>query len=748
MKYMANERFLDRKAFGPVVGLTRSGIPTIVPIAWRRSLQSGNLWIARFILTIFGLYRVLDFRGKFTIKTIVDPWTGALPVGIVEFIPRFLAMLDFKFPDMLRWHPIPILSRSPTSPPADRERGVAAGTAMRGFGPALCAIFGSPLESHLKDYSDVVGLGGQFRMIRSIWNEAFNSTHTDFKLGKLSLKHEPGKVRVFAQVDIITQWFLYPLHMMLFAILRNIREDATFDQNAGVEKVRAALAALPEGKRFVFSFDLSAATDRLPVVLQVALLNAMKQGLGTAWAAILTDRDYWLLSRDAPEVKMTREPIPVRYAVGQPMGAYSSWAMLALTHHLIVQFAAWSLGHNSWFRAYMVLGDDIVIYDRDVASKYLEVMRILGIPINLTKSLQSNIGVFEFAKRLVTVSGPIQGVPLALLQGARYNISVLLEFLRGFGGEVRLSQVLRLLGFGYRVLGSSGTLKAVPGRAMYSRILAHQPGLTASSPSTWGGWYSLVRPVSISSVWAILYRLIKIAKPVPDTGRLYWQEVLNLPENMPDQTYRTIEVLFEDMFNRISKADTDTYNDYIKDLETMTVPMNDMEIAVDYLVPLFKKAPVGNQLLTDWETLTTWTDYQAEEPTMNTTPSEMMMIVYRESEYSHLLTNVEIPSMAGRPAGVHPWGTRLVDGPAPTENTHGTGLSMRELAAQMEQQAVSAPPGAFTMPSSFMEMLSWSEVDFSLIMAEQLDKLEPSDVDKLLMMWWDAQNYKETHKSS
>lgn len=27
----------------------------------------------------------------------------------------------------------------------------------------------------------------------------------------------------------------------------------------------------------------------------------------------------------------------VRYAVGQPMGALSSWAMLALTHHFIVQ---------------------------------------------------------------------------------------------------------------------------------------------------------------------------------------------------------------------------------------------------------------------------------------------------------------------------------------------------------------------------------------------------------------------------
>jgi hypothetical protein len=29
-----------------------------------------------------------------------------------------------------------------------------------------------------------------------------------------------------------------------------------------------------------------------------------------------------------------------RYSVGQPMGALSSWGMLALTHHCLVQMAA------------------------------------------------------------------------------------------------------------------------------------------------------------------------------------------------------------------------------------------------------------------------------------------------------------------------------------------------------------------------------------------------------------------------
>lgn len=46
-----------------------------------------------------------------------------------------------------------------------------------------------------------------------------------------------------------------------------------------------------------------------------------------AWADLLVGRSYFCkeVGRD------------LKYAVGQPMGALSSWAMLALTHHFIIQ---------------------------------------------------------------------------------------------------------------------------------------------------------------------------------------------------------------------------------------------------------------------------------------------------------------------------------------------------------------------------------------------------------------------------
>jgi hypothetical protein len=83
------------------------------------------------------------------------------------------------------------------------------------------------------------------------------------------------------------------------------------------------------------------------------------------------------------------------------MGAYSSWAVMALTHHVIVQIAAFRSGASGFFRHYALLGDDIVIADHDVAMKYLDVMKELGVGVNRLKSIESPAGVAEFAKRWV-----------------------------------------------------------------------------------------------------------------------------------------------------------------------------------------------------------------------------------------------------------------------------------------------------------------------------------------------------------
>jgi hypothetical protein len=118
------------------------------------------------------------------------------------------------------------------------------------------------------------------------------------------------------------------------------------------------------------------------------------------------------------------------------MGAYSSFPMLALTHHVIVQVAAGRAGYTDWFDNYALLGDDIVIGDRIVAIHYLYLMRDrLGVDINLSKSLESDINVCEFAKRLFRGKEDISPISPKVLLLAVRNIFYLPDLIRDMVGK-------------------------------------------------------------------------------------------------------------------------------------------------------------------------------------------------------------------------------------------------------------------------------------------------------------------------
>jgi len=90
------------------------------------------------------------------------------------------------------------------------------------------------------------------------------------RVGKLAEKEEAaGKIRVFAITDWFTQNCLHPLHKELFRILKRIPMDGTIDQDKVFERIQhASTTNLP-----MWSFDLSAATDRLPIALQKSVLE-------------------------------------------------------------------------------------------------------------------------------------------------------------------------------------------------------------------------------------------------------------------------------------------------------------------------------------------------------------------------------------------------------------------------------------------------------------------------------------------
>jgi hypothetical protein len=97
-------------------------------------------------------------------------------------------------------------------------------------------------------------------------------------LARLSLKFEPGKIRIFAIVDYFTQMVLRPLHKTLFEFLKSKSStDATFDQDKGLKNF---MDKQPKNNT-LYSFDLSAATDRLPLILQVRILDYLSPRLGS-----------------------------------------------------------------------------------------------------------------------------------------------------------------------------------------------------------------------------------------------------------------------------------------------------------------------------------------------------------------------------------------------------------------------------------------------------------------------------------
>jgi len=120
--------------------------------------------------------------------------------------------------------------------------------------------------------------------------------------------------------------------------------------------------------------------------------------------------------------------------------------MLALTHHIIVQVAAFRVGRQQ-FSAYALLGDDIVIADEAVALSYHTLMtQWLGVAINLSKSLTSN-EVFEFAKRLVTLDGEVTPVGprnLAVALKSTNGILSLFTDIIGKGVTLTSEQVINM----------------------------------------------------------------------------------------------------------------------------------------------------------------------------------------------------------------------------------------------------------------------------------------------------------------
>lgn len=470
----------DLTPLGLRVSRDKTGLPRIIPSYQRKLIRQGNSRVIKYWLTLLSLYRDLHFSGVLKFSTITDPSKASSTSNSIGSLIKSFTTLYCKdhkgLVELQKFALFPILKSGPQAitnldgTPTD-EHNTHPSSIIRTFWilnntweglqikDSLLKIISltnnqtleslwARLVSYKLDKLISYKLKDQMGFINEFIGNGIRIKHKC--LGKLSTKEEAaGKVRVFAMVDPFTQWALEPLHRNLFSILKKMETDGTFNQMKPISRI-------PWGSVPIYSFDLSAATDRLPISLQEDILSILYgKDFSGAWRALLVDRDYKTPKQSFLDTWTFKGKMPfsVRYKVGQPMGALSSWAMLAITHHYIVHYSAWISGVvpiGTKFSQYAVLGDDVVIWNSTVAEAYLKVMQDLGVEVGLAKSVLSPKGKgLEFAKRTLVNGIDVSPIPFKEQISAHqstYNI-------RNFCDKYNLSPlaVLRFLGYGYQV---------------------------------------------------------------------------------------------------------------------------------------------------------------------------------------------------------------------------------------------------------------------------------------------------------
>lgn len=422
-KWLGNNSVKTLRELEPQLPLPRviNGCPSIINKGDRQEMRRGNIHMIRFWHSLFSLYRVLQIPGQLKIETILDPYKGS------DTILESLKISAKKWPWSLDL--FTIADNSNLAPTTFHFSGKASPSNVNSSRGLLSDIYlllshpeGGEVYFNLLNYLKVIGtkwntlkflerLDDAREIIEMLPEKSLlfkSSMSTPF--GQLAIKLEAaGKVRVFALIDSVSQSVMKPLHKALFDILRKLPNDGTFDQDASV--TRSSVKAAAAGK--AYSFDLSAATDRLPVSLTASIIEGLFKipGLAEAWSKVMVERDFSFNSYNRAKFELDKD-VTYRYAVGTPMGCLSSWAGLAITHHWIMQYCSYLVTNNwEWEDRYEVLGDDIVIFDTALANTYLAIMKKLGMEINLSKSIVSHDRpVFEFAKRTVIGGNLVSGV--------------------------------------------------------------------------------------------------------------------------------------------------------------------------------------------------------------------------------------------------------------------------------------------------------------------------------------------------
>jgi len=369
-----------------------NGIPRKLP--YLNKLLKGSVYSRRIAVSITSSVELFRVKPSMDITSITKPFSGSKPE--VAIWSQWIRDYSHK-----HWTKLVTTDESPNLYHTSTSAGPNGGASLLSAGIDALALKACPTTWIL--FKQMCLFSKRFDLVRRAvltereinlkLKEGFQLPKRVLKEGGLHLARllylpdKAGKTRVVYCLTWWIQELLEPFHNELYRLLRSIPQDGTRSHDEASKIVRTWTAA---GRR-LWSVDLSNATDRFPLELQVAMVEGLK---GKVFAGL------W---RRAMGIKPWHSGTNeyVRYEVGQPMGSKTSWAAFALTHHTILRILCQY--HRINEIAYVIIGDDIVIANDKVANSYIGLLNDIGVDFSPSKTIspdKANSSVAEFAKRI------------------------------------------------------------------------------------------------------------------------------------------------------------------------------------------------------------------------------------------------------------------------------------------------------------------------------------------------------------
>jgi hypothetical protein len=333
---------------------------------WTVAMQNEqNLKAVLFLVHIYtGVSRVevtptllAEIKSQIQGKPVVIPKRGHQKVGLTDVYKAFRTMSDYK-----KWRKRALLPVPLTWVQPGKE------SHTRNMLEDIKALAGSPI------YEDL----GRKQLLDAALGSANALMSAKFStvVGKVHITHEPGlKTRYFAAPNQVIQRALEPLKELLLDVARKLPWDCTHDQRKADTKISTALASGDT----VYSVDMSKATDNFPWLFQLTVGNHLTRDLARTMLDLMdfaVRRGLWIMP-DGSRVRWTK---------GQPLGLGPSFPLFTISHGILLYI----LNGYKWDRSFYVLGDDVVIFEHSLYTKYRKVLGEWDIEVSESKTFSSS----------------------------------------------------------------------------------------------------------------------------------------------------------------------------------------------------------------------------------------------------------------------------------------------------------------------------------------------------------------------